>query len=279
MTLDFNQRVIEEFRANGGRVGGPFEDARLILLTTTGARSGQPHTVPLGCLPDGERSLVIASAAGAPRHPAWYHNLRTRPRVTVEDGAFRYPADAVVLESEERDRLFARAVEADPGWAEYQGKTSRVLPVVALRPAPGPPRPTGDTLGAFLLGSHDGIRRELALIRKEAAGSGRTLGGQLRMNCLTLCLGLGQHHQGEDVGLFHLVAERRPDLAPILERLRAEHERLAVLLEELRTVLADDTTDPARLLREVTRLTTELEEHLAYEEQQLLPVLDELPMP
>jgi deazaflavin-dependent oxidoreductase (nitroreductase family) len=81
MSIDFNQQIIDEFRANGGQVGGPFEGARLLLLTTIGARSGAPHTTPLGYLPDGERSLVIASAGGAPNHPAWFHNLVANPHV------------------------------------------------------------------------------------------------------------------------------------------------------------------------------------------------------
>ena len=133
--MDFNTRIIEEFRANGGRVGGPFEGGRLLLLTTTGARSGAPHTTPLGYLPDGEvRVLVIASAGGAPKHPAWFHNLVADPRVTVESGSFRYEADAVVLAGAERDAAFARAVEADPGWGEYEAGSGRTLPVVALVP-------------------------------------------------------------------------------------------------------------------------------------------------
>ncbi|QFY09043.1 nitroreductase family deazaflavin-dependent oxidoreductase [Nonomuraea phyllanthi] len=138
MPHDFNQQIIQEFRARGGKVGGPFEGARLLLLTTTGARSGARHTVPLGYLHDGAgRVLVIASAGGAPRHPAWYHNLRAHPRVTVETGAHTGEAEATVLEGEERDRFFARAVEADRGWADYEARSGRVLPVVALTPVSG----------------------------------------------------------------------------------------------------------------------------------------------
>ncbi|MER5626340.1 nitroreductase family deazaflavin-dependent oxidoreductase [Streptosporangium sp. NPDC002544] len=139
MPNDFNQRIIEEFRANAGRVGGPFEGGRLLLLTTTGARTGARRTTPVGYLPDGARKLIIASAGGAPSHPAWYHNLLADPRVTVEDGVFTYQAQAVVLEGEERDRLFARAVESDPGWADYQARTRRVIPVIALNPVDGGP--------------------------------------------------------------------------------------------------------------------------------------------
>ncbi|NVI87904.1 nitroreductase family deazaflavin-dependent oxidoreductase [Actinomadura sp. BRA 177] len=210
--MDFNTQVIEEFRANGGRVGGPFEGGRLLLLTTTGARSGAPHTTPLGYLPDGlERVLVIASAGGAPKNPAWFHNLVANPRVTVESGAFTYEADAVVLEGDERDAAFARAVEADPGWGEYEAKSGRTLPVIALvQVMAGPPGGPG-SMGAMLVAVHDAFRSELALIRREVAASGAGVGAQLRVNCLTLCQGLGNHHMGEDQQLFPLVGRHHPE--------------------------------------------------------------------
>jgi deazaflavin-dependent oxidoreductase (nitroreductase family) len=277
MAVDFQQQVIAEFRANSGRVGGPFEGARLLLLTTTGARSGTPHTVPLGYLPDGAHQfLVIGSAGGSPRHPAWFHNLVAEPRVTVEDGVFVADAVAVVLEGAERDRAFARAVETDPGWAEYESQSGRVLPVVALRPVPGPPRFAGGAAvsgGAALTRVHDAFRRELALIRDEVAASGTSVGAQLRVNCLTLCAGLHNHHMGEDGAMFPLLAAQRPDLASTLERLRVEHERIAALVEELRATVAG-SVEPERLRLEVDRLTDELEQHLSYEEEQLVPALD-----
>src|SRR5688572_20757052 len=133
MPNDFNTSVIEEFRANRGVVGGMFEGARLLLLTTTGARTGRPHTVPLGYLPDGgERMLVIGSAGGSPRDPAWFHNLLADPVATVEDGTVTYEVTAEMLAGAEREEAFARAVEQDPGWAEYEQKSGRELPVVAL---------------------------------------------------------------------------------------------------------------------------------------------------
>ncbi|MFF1807658.1 nitroreductase/quinone reductase family protein [Streptomyces sp. NPDC058251] len=287
MPNPFNQQVIEEFRANGGRVGGYFEGARLLLLTTTGARTGAPHTTPVGYYPDGgERVLVIASAGGAPQHPDWFHNLLANPRLTVEDGVFIYEADAVVLEPAERDAVFARAVEADPGWAEYQAKTDRVIPVVALHPIPkdGPPHVNAGSMAEALKVVHDAFRRELRLIRKEftaAVGTDGTrapgvpLGAQLRVNCLTLCQGLHNHHTGEELGIFPLLADRHPELTPALDRLRREHERIAELLEELRRAVAQDQqdTDPGRVLSQVERLTTELEAHLTYEEEQLIPLL------
>jgi deazaflavin-dependent oxidoreductase (nitroreductase family) len=125
--------VIAEFRANAGRVGGPFEGARLLLLTTTGARSGKPHTTVLGYYPDtSDRVLVVGSAGGGPKHPDWYHNLLANPECTVETGAFTYTAEAVVLRDAERDETFARLADADPGWAKYQAATTRTIPVVAL---------------------------------------------------------------------------------------------------------------------------------------------------
>lgn len=297
MPNHFNQQVIDEFRANRGRVGGYFEGARLILLTTTGARTGTPHTTPVGFLHDGDgRILVIASAGGSPKHPDWFRNLVAHPRVTVESGAFTYEAEAVVLAGEERDRAFARAVEGEPGWAEYQAKTDRVIPVVALREIAndGPPNINAGSLGEHLKVVHDAFRRELALIKEEltkgrlakaesaknnggaGTGSGGRLGAQLRINCLTLCQGLHNHHTGEDVALFPFLADRHPELAPTLDRLRHEHEQIAALLDDLRRVVADEAgdTEPGHVLREVERLTAELETHLAYEEEQLLPALD-----
>ncbi|MGW7578135.1 nitroreductase/quinone reductase family protein [Streptomyces sp. NPDC054765] len=276
MPIDFNQQIIEEFRANGGRVGGPFEGGRLLLLTTVGARSGARHTTPLGYLPDGGgRVLVIASAAGAPRHPAWFHNLVAHPRVTVEAGVFTYEAQAIVLEGDERDRAFARAAEADRGWSEYQAKTERVLPVVALEEIPaGPPHITAGSMGAALKAVHEGFRRELALIRKEIAESGPGLGAQLRVNCLTLCQGLRLHHTGEDAGMFPMLGRHHPGLVPALARMQEEHKKLAVLLDELQKAISAEGADPRAVLGEVERLTAEVEKHLTYEEEQLIPVLD-----
>lgn len=270
----FNQRVIEEFRANRGRVGGPFEGGRLLLLTTEGARSGRPHTTPVGYLPDGaERVLVIASAGGSPRHPAWYHNLLAHPEVTVESGVFTYRARAVPLTGEERDLAFARAVESDPGWAEYQRKTRRVIPVVALYEigGDGPPNINAGSPAEAIKVVHDAFRRELGLLRQEMARQGPLLGAQLRVNCLTFCHGLHNHHTGEDLGLFPMVAARSPEAEGALVRLKEEHERIAGLIEELRAVVDVGDTESARA--EVERLTAELEAHLTYEEEQLIPLL------
>jgi deazaflavin-dependent oxidoreductase (nitroreductase family) len=129
---DFNQRIIEEFRANGGVVGGMFAGAPMILLTTTGAKSGQRRTTPLVYLPDDDRFIIIASKGGAPAHPAWYHNLVAHPETTVEVGTETIPVTAVVVTGEERDRLYAKQAALRPAFAEYQAKTTRRIPVVAL---------------------------------------------------------------------------------------------------------------------------------------------------
>jgi deazaflavin-dependent oxidoreductase (nitroreductase family) len=130
---DWNRAIIEEFRANGGKVGGQFAGAPLLLLTTTGAKTGRRLTTPVMYTDDGERLLVYASKAGAPTNPAWYHNLVANPRVTVEVGNEQFEATAAVITGEERDRLYERHAQQYPGFAEYQAKTSRSIPVVALR--------------------------------------------------------------------------------------------------------------------------------------------------
>ena len=129
---DFNAGVIEEFRANGGKVGGRFEGRPMLLLTTTGAKSGLPRTTPLVYTVDGDRIVIIASKGGAPINPDWYHNLVANPDVIVELGTDRFPAKARVTEGEERDRLYDAMAAQMPFFAEYQRKTERRIPLVVL---------------------------------------------------------------------------------------------------------------------------------------------------
>jgi deazaflavin-dependent oxidoreductase (nitroreductase family) len=129
---DWNRQTIEAFRANEGKVGGWWEGKPLLLLTTTGARSGQSRTTPTMYLRDGDRLIIFASKGGAPTHPDWYHNLVAHPEVTVEVGPETYEATATVLHGEERDRLYARHAELYPQFDEYQKKTTRKIPVIAL---------------------------------------------------------------------------------------------------------------------------------------------------
>ncbi|MGZ3611525.1 MAG: nitroreductase family deazaflavin-dependent oxidoreductase [Ktedonobacteraceae bacterium] len=131
-TNDWNRQTIDEFRENGGKVGGFWEGKPLLLLTTTGAKSGQRHTNPMMYLADGNRLLVFASKRGAPTNPDWYHNLVAHPEATVEVGTETYEATATVLNGEERDRLYARQAELYPQFGEYQANTTRKIPVIAL---------------------------------------------------------------------------------------------------------------------------------------------------
>lgn len=129
---DFNASIIAEFRANGGKVGGPFEGAPMVLLHTTGAKSGKERVNPLVYTRDGDRYVVIASKGGAPTNPDWYHNVRANPRVTLEVGEETFEATATVVDGAERDRLFAAQAELMPGFKDYEKNTDRVIPVVVL---------------------------------------------------------------------------------------------------------------------------------------------------
>jgi deazaflavin-dependent oxidoreductase (nitroreductase family) len=132
---DFNAGVIDEFRANGGRVGGQFEGAPLLLLTSIGAKSGAARTTPLMYLADGERIVIFASKAGAPSNPAWYHNLVANRSATVEVGGDVFDVDVSVAEGEERERLYNQQAELTPQFADYAQKTTRRIPVVVLERA------------------------------------------------------------------------------------------------------------------------------------------------
>ncbi|HUY42350.1 MAG TPA: nitroreductase family deazaflavin-dependent oxidoreductase [Acidimicrobiales bacterium] len=131
-TNDWNEQIIEEFRANDGRVGGNFQGAPILLLHTTGAKSGIERINPMMYLDESGRVYVFASKAGASTHPDWYRNLLANPRVVVEAGTERYEATAVPLTGEERSRVYAKQALRYPGFAEYQLKTTRVIPVVEL---------------------------------------------------------------------------------------------------------------------------------------------------
>jgi deazaflavin-dependent oxidoreductase (nitroreductase family) len=129
---NWNQQIIDEFRANDGKVGGQFANANLLLLTTTGAKSGQPRVSPLAYFRIDGKLIIIGSFAGADVNPAWVHNLRANPNAHVEVGADAYDVTARELPSDERDELFEKVAAAAPGFAEYQSKTSRVIPLFEL---------------------------------------------------------------------------------------------------------------------------------------------------
>lgn len=129
----FNRSIIEEFRANAGKVGGQFAGAPLLLLTTTGAKSGAKRVNPLAYLADGDRYVIIASYAGADSNPPWCHNLVAHPRVTVEVGTQTFEAQAEVVREPERTRLYGKMEAVMPAFTEYRQKTKRTIPVIALR--------------------------------------------------------------------------------------------------------------------------------------------------
>ncbi|MFD4655348.1 nitroreductase/quinone reductase family protein [Kitasatospora sp. NPDC058444] len=288
MPMSFNLNVIEEFRANGGRVGGPFEGGDLLLLTTTGARSGRPHTAPLGYIRAEGLLLVVASAGGAPEHPQWYRNLLAHPVVRVELGTEAFDAVAVPAEGARRERLFAAVVRKAPGYGDYQARTDRELPVVVLErlepPADGPAPVVVRSLADKLLEAHTWLRAQLRHVRQEAhahaPGWQATLGLQLRQHCLAFCDGLTHHHTGEDSAIFPALARSHPELADVLARLDEQHRAIGRIKEELVALLARiAVTEPQRLRTELDRMSAELEAHLDFEEAELLPVLAGIPFP
>ena len=129
---DWNSATIKEFRENNGKVGGHFEGATLLLLTTKGAKSGKTRVNPMMYLPDDDRMFVFASKNGAPTNPDWYHNIVANPEVVVEVGTETFPAKATVITGKERDEIYAKQAAHYPGFAEYEKKTTRKIPVIAL---------------------------------------------------------------------------------------------------------------------------------------------------
>ncbi|WP_329033649.1 nitroreductase/quinone reductase family protein [Streptomyces sp. NBC_01725] len=291
-----NESVIEEFRANEGKVGGPFEGGNLLLLTTTGAKSGTARTTPLGYVRHGGSLLLVASNLGAPDDPHWYRNLLAHPVVDVEIGISAYQALAVPAEGARRDELFAHVVREAPGYGDYQAATTRTLPVVVLEPAvpdDGSPREVR-TLADKILEVHGQLRLQLRLVTADVdahfaaldahEGPGEPpapgLGLQIRQRCLAFCQALEFHHTGEDGHLFPGIAHYHPHLTDVFDRLRAEHRTVARVQERLVALLADiGAADPPRFRAELARMTTELTAHLDYEEEMILPLVADVPWP
>ena len=130
----FNQQVIDEFRANGGETSGAFAGAPLLLLNSTGAKSGEIRTSPVVHTRDGDRYVIIASKAGADTNPSWYHNLLANPRATIEVGTETITVEASTAEGDERTRLYDAQAALMPNFAEYAQKTTRQIPVFILTP-------------------------------------------------------------------------------------------------------------------------------------------------
>jgi deazaflavin-dependent oxidoreductase (nitroreductase family) len=129
---EFNKNLVEEFRANGGKVGGQFAGADLLLLTSTGAKSGEPRLAPLAYFTVDDKMIIIGSKAGADTNPDWVHNLRANPGARIEVGTDAYDVTSRELPRDERDEIFDKVVAAAPGFGDYQSKTSRIIPLFEL---------------------------------------------------------------------------------------------------------------------------------------------------
>ncbi|MCT2591780.1 nitroreductase/quinone reductase family protein [Streptomyces sp. N2-109] len=298
--LSWNEQVIKEFRENNGAVGGMFEGAPLVLLTTVGRKSRKPHTNPVIHLRDGERHLVFGSNAGSDKHPDWYHNLLASPQVTMEigteDGAVKpFATRAVPLEGEERHHYWELQCSLAPPFRRYEEQTDREIPVVALYPLDlSAESERTRPIGQQLIAHHQDLRAELARVRAEIEGAltggdgpegvrppAAGLTEELRRRCLTYCYGLQLHHIRED-GAFSAFERQWPWLGPAIERLRAEHrvvEEALAGFEELLEQARNGETDAAAVHDELEKVTGGLEDHFAYEERVLLPALDQSPSP
>ncbi|MEU9434818.1 nitroreductase/quinone reductase family protein [Streptomyces sp. NPDC048252] len=297
MPTSFNESVIEQFRADGGKVGGPFEGGNLLLLTTTGAESGTARTTPLGYVRHGDALLVVGSGPGAPTHPDWYRDLLAHPVVRVELGTETFQALAVPAEGARREELFEHAVRTAPGYGDHRARTARSLPVVVLEPA----EPDGweglrevRTLADKIMEVHTWLRGQLRQVAAQAdahlaalaahEGPGEPpapdLGLQIRQRCLAFCQALRFHHVSEDAHVFPTMARHHPDLADTFARLTQEHRTVARIQDELVTLLAGvSIADPERFRTELGAMTRELNAHLDFEEETIVPLLAEVPWP
>ncbi|MYW92492.1 MULTISPECIES: nitroreductase/quinone reductase family protein [Amycolatopsis] len=280
----FSSRLIAEFRANRGALGGRFEGWPLAVLTTTGARTGLRREVLLGWLEIEGNGVVVASANGADRHPAWYHNIRRNPMVTVEAGGDAYQAMAAIPRGAAYERLFAQVVAKAPGYGDYQAKTTREIPVVVLHRIDK----RGKGMGDWLVEVHQWFRAELRALREQADdladGSATALvrpepdlAHEMRTHCLGFCTALRRHHLGEDSVVFPSLAEQFPALAPAIAQLAGQHEVVARLQDAIRQLVdgfVPGESDPVRLRAELERLAGEVEAHFEFEEQTVVTALN-----
>lgn len=271
--------LIEEFRANRGKVGGPFEGRDLLLLTTTAPVSGTLRTTMLGYVRRGGSLTVVGTGTGTPNHPGWYHDLLARPVVGVEIGERNYQALAVPL--------------PDRG-----ATTARAPLVVALERADpevweGRPREVR-TLADKVTEVHTWLRGQLRQVKAETDahfavraahhGPGEPpapgLGLQIRQRCLAFCQALEFHHTSEDEHLFPGIARYHPDLGDVFDRLRDEHRTVARIQGDLAELLAGiGIADPRRFRAELDAMSAELSAHLDYEDEALVPLLADVPWP
>ncbi|MEU1192961.1 nitroreductase/quinone reductase family protein [Streptomyces sp. NPDC005859] len=286
---EFQRQVISEFRANNGKMSGMFEGWTLTVLTTVGAKSGLRRESILGYLEFDGKGIVVASSNGADKHPAWYHNIRRNPIVTVETGTDTYQAIAAIPPGQERDKLFDRVVAEAPGYAEHQARTTREIPVVVLNrigPKPGEERVKG--MGDWIVEVHDWLRGELDTLRTQAdeviAGAAdsieRTspdLAQQMRAHCVSFCGALSKHHGGEDMAMFPMLAKQFPAFAPALAQLGEEHKVVAQLQKDIQHLVdgfVPAESDPVQLRADLELLANQLESHFRYEEETIVTALN-----
>ncbi|WP_406093127.1 nitroreductase/quinone reductase family protein [Streptomyces sp. NBC_01013] len=298
MPTSFHDRHIEEFRANGGKPTGPFEGRDLLLLTTTAAESGTPRTTLLGYVRREGSLAVVGAGTGTPNHPGWYHDLLAHPVVSVEVGTQSYQALAVPDPDAHGEELLDHAVPAAPGAGAHQPPAVRVPLVVVLEPADpdrweGRPREVR-TLADKVMEVHTWLRGQLRQVRAETEahfaaraahqGPGEPpapgLGLQIRQRCLAFCQALEFHHTSEDEHLFPGIARYHADLGATFDRLRDEHRTVARIQGDLAALLAGiGIADAPRFRAELNSMSAELNAHLDYEEQTIVPLLADVPWP
>jgi deazaflavin-dependent oxidoreductase (nitroreductase family) len=232
------------------------------------------------------RLTVVGATSSRPAHPGWYRNLLASPQATIEIGtgdghARTLSVRAEVLHGTERDQLYQRQSAASPAFLDYQERTSRTIPVVALYPLDlSQDSERSRLIGELLIAHHNSLRARLSDVRAQltAAPGGGSLDGpdlaaQLRQHCLSYCHSLELHHVRED-GAFTAIEQQFPRLAPAISRLRSEHRAIAEALAGLETLLA--ATGPGHtggITAAFDKAVNGVEEHFAYEEEHLLPAL------
>lgn len=290
--------VIDEFRANRGKVGGPYAGRDLLLLTTTAPVSGTPRTTLLGYVRRGGSLTAVGSGTGTPNHPGWYHDLLARPVVGVEIGTRNYQALAVPDRGAHDEELLDHAVPAAAGAGVPAATTVCVPLVVTLERADpevweGRPREVR-TLADKVTEVHTWLRGQLRQVKAETdahfaaraahQGPGEPpapgLGLQIRQRCLAFCQALEFHHTSEDEHLFPGIARYHPDLGDVFDRLRDEHRTVARIQGDLADLLAGvGIAEPQRFRTELTAMSAELNAHLDYEDATIVPLLADVPWP
>ncbi|MEU1473513.1 nitroreductase/quinone reductase family protein [Streptomyces sp. NPDC005761] len=290
--------VVEEFRANQGKVGGLFEGRDLLLLTTTAAVSGTPRTTVLGYVRRDGSLTAVGSGPGTPNHPGWYHDLLAHPVVGVEIGTENYQALAVPDQGAHGQEMLDHAVPAAHGGGGRPAPTVRVPLLVVLEAAEpdvweGRPREIR-TLADKLMEVHTWLRGQLRQVKAETdahfaaraahQGPGEPpapgLGLQIRQRCLAFCQALEFHHTSEDEHLFPGIAQYHPGLATVFGRLRDEHRTVARIQAELAALLAGVAiAEPQRFRTELAAMSAELNAHFDYEEKEIMPLLADVPWP